>query len=140
MKTIKKILKFTVIMSLLMFTSIEVTCQGMSNKEPILKLNLKDLRQDNGLYYHNDELYTGSFYNIYSTKGPNAYPKNGFVEGMILEGQREGEWKWYADNMLSTVCSYKDGEMIINNDEKKIYSDNDGQLYKYGKKIYLRKE
>jgi K(+)-stimulated pyrophosphate-energized sodium pump len=80
--------------------------ENQSESENVLKLSHEDLKYSEGLYYYNDELYTGSFYNIFSTEGPDALPKNGFAEGMILNGERSGEWRWYHDNKLDHTEEY----------------------------------
>jgi len=84
--------------------------ENQSESENVLKLSHEDLKYSEGLYYYNDELYSGSFYNIFSTEGPDALPKNGFMEGMILNGKRAGEWRWYRDNKLYNTIIYKNEE------------------------------
>ena len=87
-----------------------VESSSAQNCEAInLKINLKDAVFNDGLYYYNNQLFTGSFYNLYSTSGPINTDLNGFAEGTVLNGEREGIWQWYENNNLKREAVYENG-------------------------------
>ncbi|MDG2369743.1 MAG: hypothetical protein P8M12_03815 [Flavobacteriales bacterium] len=73
-----------------------------------LKINFKDVVSNDGFYYYDNQLFTGDFYSLYSTSGKNE-DFNGFAEGKVLNGKREGVWQWYENNNLKRETIYKNG-------------------------------
>ena len=105
MKTLSMIM-----INLLLF-SFSINGTSQKNETNNIKTNLDDLVFENELYFYKGELYTGSFYNTYSSHGPNSTIKNSYAEGAIRNGKRDGVWNWYYNNSLTTRRVYKDGEL-----------------------------
>ena len=99
-----------IMINLLLF-SFSINGTSQKNETNNIKTNLDDLVFENELYFYKGELYTGSFYNTYSSHGPNSTIKNSYAEGAIRNGKRDGVWNWYYNNSLTTRRVYKDGEL-----------------------------
>ena len=70
------------------------------------KVNLNDLESKDGLYCQGDKLYTGSFYSLYRTDGMINNTYNAYAEGSLVNGQRDGVWRWYSNNSLHHQMIY----------------------------------
>ena len=70
------------------------------------KVNLNDLESKDGLYYQGDKLYSGSFYSLYRTDGIANNTYNAYAEGSLVNGQRDGIWRWYSNNSLHHQMIY----------------------------------
>ena len=88
----------------LIINSSAQTCEANN-----LKINFKEAVLNDGLYYYNNQLFTGDFYNRYSTSGPNDPVLNGFAQGSIVNGKRDGVWQCYENNNLKRKTVYKNG-------------------------------
>ena len=106
MKTLSMIM-----INLLLFSfSINGTSQKIETNNNI-KTNLDDLVFKNELYFYKGELYTGSFYNTYSSYGSDSTIKDSYSEGAFRNGKRDGVWNWYRNDSLTNRKVYKDGEL-----------------------------
>jgi len=121
MKTVKILLVNLFLFAFLMnsFSS------ELSINKPINKINLNLLQYENGLYYYQNQEYTGLFYNIYSTTGPNETLNDGYSEGELINGKRDGKWAWYHNGVLNHKQEYNNGKLIsdiiiLNNKERLI--------------------
>ncbi len=117
-----KILFSTIIFFSLSFNSFSAE-KGIINIEK--KVNVKILEYEDGLYYLKDQLYTGLFYNLFSSEGPANNSIDSYFEGELINGERQGEWVWYRNNDMSHKQVYNDGKLIsdvivINNKELKL--------------------
>ena len=74
-----------------------------------LKINFKDVVSNDGLYYYNNQLFTGSFYSQYSSSGPDCANLNSFSQGSIVNGKRDGVWTWYEGDKIKRKTVYKNG-------------------------------
>ena len=84
------------------------------------KIDINSLEYVNGLYYYHDQLYTGLFYNIFSSKGPIDNSNDSYFEGELINGERHGEWVWYRYNEMNHKQTYENGVLtsdviVINN-------------------------
>jgi len=82
------------------------------NHSDAKKVNVKELEYKDGLYYLQDQLYSGLFYNIFSSKGPNNKLSDGYFEGELKNGERQGNWVWYRHNEMSHKQIYENGVLI----------------------------
>ena len=98
----------------LLIFSFSINGTSQKNETNNIKTNLDYLVFENQLYFHEGELYTGSFYNTYSSNGPNSTNKDSYAEGAIRNGKRDGVWSWYCNNSLTTRRVYNDGELSTN--------------------------
>ena len=122
-----KTLSMIMINVLLFSFSINGTSQ--KNETNNIKTNLDDLVFENQLYFYEGELYTGSFYNTYSSHGPNSTNKDSYFEGAIRYGKRDGVWSWYCNNSLTTRRVYNDGELSTTKGDN--FSIVNGKKYVY---------
>jgi hypothetical protein len=76
------------------------------------KVNVKALEFKDGLYYLQDQLYTGLFYNIFSSKGPSNRLNDSYFEGELINGERHGDWVWYRNNEMNHKQIYENGVLI----------------------------
>jgi len=71
----------------------------------IFGLNAQDIKEIDGLYYENNELYSGS----YCTLHDNGQVK---MEMKVKEGKKHGKVKIYFENgRLNEIRSYKNNRM-----------------------------
>ena len=101
----------SIIMINLLLFSFSINGTSQKNETNNIKTNLDDLVFENQLYFHEGELFTGSFYNTYSSNGPNSTNNDSYAEGAIRNGKRDGVWSWYCNNTLTTRRVYNDGEL-----------------------------
>ena len=101
----------SMIMINLLLISFSINGTSQKNETNNIKTNLDDLAFENELYFYKGELYTGSFYNTYSSNGPNSTNKDSYAEGAIRNGKRDGVWSWYYNDLLTNRKVYKDGEL-----------------------------
>ncbi len=93
----------------LLFNSFSSENLPITNSE---KKDINALEYVDGLYYHQNQLYTGMIYNIFSSKGPNQKSNDSYFDGELINGERHGDWKWYRNNEMSHKQVYDNGELI----------------------------
>ena len=94
----------------LLFNSFSAENPTFTNSE---KIDINALEYVDGLYYHQNQLFTGMIYNDFSSKGPNQKSNDSYFEGEIIKGERHGDWKWYRNNEMSHKQAYDNGELIL---------------------------
>tara|TARA_B110000003_G_C16357140_1_gene421141 strand:- start:162 stop:530 length:369 start_codon:yes stop_codon:yes gene_type:complete len=82
------------------------------NQSDAKKVNVKELEYKDGLYYLQDQLYSGLLYNIFSSKGPNNELNDSYFEGELVNGARQGNWVWYRNNEMRHKQIYENGILI----------------------------
>ena len=94
---------------------------GNQNHSEAKKVNVKVLEYKGGLYYLQDQLYTGLFYNVFSSKGPTSEFNDSYFEGELINGERQGVWLWQWNNKMSHKQIYENGilisDILVINDE-----------------------
>ena len=94
---------------------------GNQNHSEAKKVNVKVLEYKGGLYYLQDQLYTGLFYNVFSSKGPTSEFNDSYFEGELINGERNGVWLWHRNNKMSHKQIYENGvlmsDIVVINDE-----------------------
>ncbi|GEM_PF-6516819 len=125
--------------TLSIFLSNQAFSQNENIDEICVIINQSDLTYTDGLYYYEGKLYSGAFYSNYNTDGPNGSLNNGYSKGKIKQGEREGKWSWYVDNVLVNSVEYKDGKIVNELGHAKYYKDDQGKIYQIinGEKSYL---
>ena len=94
---------------------------GNQNHSEAKKVNVKVLEYKVGLYYLQDQLYTGLFYNVFSSKGSTSEFNDSYFEGELINGERNGVWLWHRNNKMSHKQIYENGvlmsDIVVINDE-----------------------
>jgi len=94
---------------------------GNQNHSEAKKVNVKVLEYKGGLYYLQDQLYTGLFYNVFSSKGSTSEFNDSYFEGELINGERNGVWLWHRNNKMSHKQIYENGvlmsDIVVINDE-----------------------
>ncbi|MDB4710327.1 hypothetical protein OAF16_01210 [Flavobacteriales bacterium] len=102
----KKIIFLFIPLLLIGFVKVN-SAQNLESKS--LKINFMDIVSNDGLYYYNNQLFTGDFYSQYSSSGPDCADLNSFSQGSIVNGKRDGVWTWYEGDKIKRKTVYKNG-------------------------------
>ena len=109
----------------LMLVGLIISSSAQNCEAEKLNINIKDIVINNGLYYYENQLFTGDFHSVYSSAGSNDPVLNGFAQGSIVDGKRDGVWTWYVDDNLERKMIYKNGVQSKNKGDNFIFINGD---------------